>query len=151
MLIDAAASTGSVELRSSNTAVLGLNVNAGGPVRLLADAVIVNGGTFRSTAPGDALVVAGSTTPNASAFSNTSSQTQFVTPNGRWLIYGQSPETLTAGGLPYDFRQYNARAGEPNAVTPSSGNGLLYAQAPVITASAAACRRLTTAAPRPIR
>ena len=51
---------------------------------------------------------------------------------GRWLVYSQNPANDTTGSLAANFKQYNATYG---VTTPaqSTGDGLLYTLAPVIT------------------
>ena len=139
VVIDAATG-GNVTLRGDSpasgnaTAVVDVNLSAGGAVQVRANDVTV-GGSFTSTATGDALVVAGATTANTTFFAN--SGATFSTPNGRWLVYGQDPGNVISSGLAHNFRQYNATFGVANALTPATGNGILYSLAPTITLSGA--------------
>ena len=135
-------SLGGVELRSNNFAGLDLGLIASGPVRVLADSVVMTGGMITSLAPGNAIVFSGASGPNAVSFVNDAGPASLLTPNGRWLIFGQAPAAIITGGLPYDFRQYDARFGEANALTPAAGNGVLYALAPVISVTGSAVSKV---------
>ncbi|WP_057024049.1 YDG domain-containing protein [Pseudomonas synxantha] len=92
-----------------------------------ADVVIGNAGSVTGKGSGDAVVLsaarnfinnAGSAALNAS------------NSNGRWLTYSTSPEADVRGGLPLDFKQYNAHYGD--TLAQSGGNGHIYTVAPKV-------------------
>jgi hypothetical protein len=54
-----------------------------------------------------------------------------VSDGGKWLVYSQNPINDTTGGLTPAFKQYDATYGV--TAPASSGDGLLYTLAPVVT------------------
>ncbi|WP_082368245.1 YDG domain-containing protein, partial [Piscinibacter sakaiensis] len=136
LLIDGSTG-GNAVLRGNGSAQLNVTAHIGGSLQVLSDDLRLDSGTsLRSDAAGDAIVIGGSSGPNGLSFVNGAGAGALSTPNGRWLIYGQNVASIDAGGLAYDFKQYDARLGEANALTPASGNGLMYAEAPVVTLTA---------------
>lgn len=59
-----------------------------------------------------------------------------ATPNGRWLVYADHPDSATLGGLTAAFKHYgctnNALCNDGFDVLATSGNGLLYHVIPVL-------------------
>ena len=130
--------SGAANFTANSPAAIGAAISVGGPIKLLADDVtILLGGSLRSAASGDAIIIAGKSGPNTIRFENMPAPPRWSTPNGRWLIYrAEHRHRCMPGGLPYDFKQYDARFGEAISLTPATGNGLLYAEAPTVTVSA---------------
>lgn len=127
----------------SNAGSIGLSgapfVASGGTVRLLAPEVSIAGSsTVSADAGGDALVVAGSASGNATSFLHSAASPAFNTPNGRWLVYATDPDGagFDPGALVHDFRQYDAVYGSGTAVQ-GSGNGLLFSVAPTLALNGA--------------
>ncbi|HTJ59237.1 MAG TPA: filamentous hemagglutinin N-terminal domain-containing protein [Devosiaceae bacterium] len=106
-------------------------VNASAAFNLWAagDLTIAATGGVTSSASGDAIVLA-----TDSSFINDAGAdaVQATNAGGRWLIYSNDPANDTTGGLTYAFKQYNATYGT-TPVAQTSGNGLLYTLAPVLT------------------
>ncbi|WP_418319282.1 YDG domain-containing protein [Piscinibacter sakaiensis] len=129
------ATGGAASFTANSPAVIDASVHIGGPFTLFADDVTIRPGTsVRSDATGDAIIIAGKSGPNTVRFVNENAGCcALIAPNGRWLIFGQNTTALMPGGLVHDFRQYNARFGTPNPLTPATGNGLMYFEAPVVT------------------
>jgi filamentous hemagglutinin family protein len=75
-----------------------------------------SGTSIVGTASGDAIVVSG-------GLDNQAGSNALITPNGRYLIYSNSPLSNNLNGLAYDFRQYGV--GDPLVIS-SFGNGILY-------------------------
>ena len=92
------------------------------------DVVIGSTGSVTGKGTGDAVVLSA-----ARNFVNNAGNAALVTPNSnsRWLTYSTSPDADVRGGLPLDFKQYNARYGDP--VAQSTGNGQIYSVAPKVT------------------
>jgi hypothetical protein len=73
-----------------------------------------------------------------SGFVNASgSATPLVTTNGRWLIYTDTSGNNTLAGMAAGFKRYNCTYGSgcltAGTTLPTTGNGLLYSVAPVLT------------------
>ncbi|MBY0428433.1 MAG: hypothetical protein K2Q32_04350 [Alphaproteobacteria bacterium] len=86
-------------------------------------------GMNSSTASGDAIILT-----TTGSFTNSSGAQS--TPSGRWLVYSNSPLNDTTTGLNSNFHRFNCAYGGACAAFPSSGNGLLYSAAPMLTATA---------------
>lgn len=76
---------------------------------------------------GDAIVLSGAT------FTNNSGASALDPGSGRFLIWSTNPNLDNRGGLPFDFKQYNATYGVTTVL--GSGNGFLYTIAPTVTIS----------------
>lgn len=98
-------------------------INAAGSLTIASTGTVTSSG-------GDATLVAGTT------FANARGSDALSAASGRWLVYSDDPADDTRGGLIYDFKQYAATFGV-TAVAQTTGNGVLYAVAPVagLTAS----------------
>ena len=85
-----------VVLRGEGSASILGNVSAGGTLRVLADDVLISGvSTLRSDATGDALVVAGSSSPNTTRFDNQAGGAAFDTPDAQARIAGFAAASRT--------------------------------------------------------
>ena len=135
--------------------VLDLGLHAGGTLRMEGkSSVDVSGGVtlagrtvhlqkdaaVRSGRSGDAIVVRGASERDGASFVNEAGPGALATnARGRWLVYASEPERVALGGLPYSFKQYDARFDERRVnrdgsiATPHGGHGLLFAAAPVAT------------------
>lgn len=114
-----------------------LDLSAPGPVQLFTDRLRANpAAALQSTAAGDAIVVAGfDRASNVAQLPDNFGGLGLVAPNGRWLVYaaddGFVADAPLLGLAFYRYATvYPAGAG-------GSGNGLLYAQAPLLTLQAA--------------
>ncbi len=137
LVVDAINGGGNARFTANSPLAISGVMNFDGTALFQGDQVTILGGTMiRSNAAGDAIVIAGKSGPNTLTFANNAGAGALTTPNGRWLIYGQNTMNLMPGGLAYAFKQYNARYGEANPATPTTGNGLLYAEAPVVSVTA---------------
>ena len=135
--------------------VLDLGLHAGGTLRMEGkSSVDVSGGVtlagrtvhlqkdaaVRSGRSGDAIVVRGASERDGASFVNEAGPGALATnARSRWLVYASEPERVALGGLPYSFKQYDARFDERRVnrdgsiATPHGGHGLLFAAAPVAT------------------
>ncbi len=128
-----AGNTGSVRLQNDGSLTVGTvgasdGLTAAGAVRLIAagaDADITLDRAVTSGAAGDSVVLA-----SGRNFVNNAGAGG-INAAGRWLVYSSDPQSDARGGLAYGFKQYDARYGDPVL---GSGNGFLYAVAPVLTA-----------------
>jgi len=102
-------------------------ISATGGITIVSGGTLTLSGMLSASNPLNALVLSGQ------GFVNNAGAAALSAPNGRWLVYSANPATdaPNLGGLAYDFKQYNA----PYAVTAAqtTGNGLLYSAAPVLT------------------
>lgn len=66
-----------------------------------------------------------------------SAEASLSAPNGRWLVYSDSPVTNTLGGLTAHFKHYgctyNMLCNDAFNVLTTAGNGLLYRITPILT------------------
>jgi trimeric autotransporter adhesin len=113
----------SVDLAGELTATTGaISVSAfSGDLSLRSGAKLAAGGA------GGIELVSGGTFVNQ-AGANVLSAT-----GGRWLVWSQNPLNDVLGGLVYGFKQYNA-VHDVTAVAQATGNGVLFAYAPTLTA-----------------
>ena len=143
-----ASTTGAIGLNrlqgASRLALTDTVVDSGGAVRLGAQSVTLGGsGSVRSTAVGDAIVVADAagpvtafrnriassapgTTPGSGAGSGIGASA-LQAPNGRWIVYAASPTDprFDPGALPYDFKRYSAAA---QGWAADVGNGFVFSE-----------------------
>ena len=132
--------TGNVTLNSDALTVgtagptTGLNVGANNVTlrTRTGDLTLASGASIVSTAASGTSI----TLVSADQFINNAGASALDPGSGRFLVWSQTPVNDTRGGIPYDFKQYNATFG---VTTPaqSSGNGFLYTLAPTITTSLA--------------
>lgn len=115
--------TGSVDLAGELRATLGdiLVKASSGELVLRSGASITAGGA------GGIELVSGGT------FKNQAGANVLSATGGRWLVWSQNPLDDVLGGLVYGFKQYNA-VHDVSTVAQASGNGVLFAYAPVLTA-----------------
>ena len=122
------AGSGGVSFNASRYLTLtDTTVSSGGPVRLRGDSVaLLDSTSITSGATGDAIVIAGGSSPYMFEFFNTAGSGALFTPNGRWIVFADTflSEGYFDGGLPYDFKRYDASFGDWRSDT---GNGLVFA------------------------
>ena len=106
-------------------------VNAGGTIKLRAATGLSVGASLNASAGGDSIILASTT-----GLFNWTGPSVTMGAGGRWLLYLDNPTASHTYGLTFtmvtssDFRQYGA----PYGTTPlGSGNGTLFAVAPVLT------------------
>lgn len=122
LLLDAQG--GTVQINNAKLRGLGLTIQGEG-VRLSGGTQISADGSV------DPLVVVAGAGP----FINEAGSAVFnVNGGGRWLVYTDNPTGSSYGGLPFSFKQYGKSFADGLPIQ-GSGNGLLYAVTPVISAS----------------
>ena len=123
---------------------LGLSVEAGGDftidgelkaegsirVRSGGSLTLADGGRVESGAPGDAIVLVAE-----GVFVNENDEEDALSaPNGRWLIFSETPEGGDRGGLAHRFRYYGVDFEDDWwNLLPAEGNGFVYRVAPQVT------------------
>lgn len=112
---------GKVNLTSST-------VSAGGKIGVFGDDIALGGSAvITSTAPGEAIVVAGSASTHLQTFNNSAGSGALLAANGRWIVYGADVtdgSSFQPGALPYNFKRYGAAF---NDWAFDTGNGFAYA------------------------
>ncbi|MDQ1231864.1 filamentous hemagglutinin family protein [Sphingomonas sp. SORGH_AS 879] len=108
--------------------VSGDNSMATGVLRSLANLTLASGAKVAASGVDS---VAPLQLVTGTRFINNSTSDALSTPQGRWLVWSQDPSNDTTGSLPYSFIQYSA--GYTLSRPAGSGNGLLYAMAPLVT------------------
>ena len=113
-------------------------ISAAGPIQVAATSVTLGfapGAPLHSGAAGDAIVVSGPGNTATSAFSNGAGAGALDTPNGRWIIYADSPtsQSWLPGSLPYSYKRYGAGFG---AWAGDAGNGFIFSTPQVANFSA---------------
>lgn len=136
-----ASAQGAIDLYSSTPVTLGTissidpSPTPQGSVLVSAPAIALNNSSVISAnGSGDAVTLNVVTGAGVTNFTNTNSgpSSPITTPNGRWLIFSQTPENDTVGNLDYTFRQYNRSYGSRTPIA-GSGSGFLYSVAPSLT------------------
>ncbi len=136
---------GPVTLASAAPSSGGAHIGNGGPASQAiatgklslvsaGDILMGSGATMSAGGASDALVIAA-----AGSFTNQAGSAALgVSPQGRWLVFLNSPVDLISGGLgglPFYNRPFNFSAKSYAPVT-SAGNRFVYAVAPVLTVTA---------------
>gem|GEM_PF-1261170 len=108
-------------LYSANSAIIQATGN------LIIDNSIPN---VQANGTGDSLILT-----DGGSFFNSSNlgAATLSTPNGAWLVWSQNPANDNRGGIAYNFKQYNAVFGL--TAPAETDDGVLYTQAPILTAS----------------
>jgi trimeric autotransporter adhesin len=139
------AATGTVNLGNENLVTALGNFSANGftfnnSVGLTITGA-VQGGSGVLVKSGDSLTLSSSarltgdnvTLVDEGNFTNNAGAGALAANGGTWQIWSQNFTSDALGGLPYDFKQYNANFGSSASL--GTGNGIFYAQAPVVTIS----------------
>jgi filamentous hemagglutinin family protein len=118
---------GDITLRAITAgSILAQNLNSTGDLALA-------GGMLVASAAGNAITLA-----SARNFINNAGAGGLSTPAGRWLAYSTNPASDTIGGLSNDFRRFSCVYGGSCPSFPGTGNGFLYSDTPILTATPSA-------------
>ena len=90
-----------------------------------------SGNSVQAGGNGNSLVI----NSTGGSFINNAGASALQAPNGRWLVYSDTPANTTEGGLSYS-KQYNRTFANNAPASIASGNHILYSFAPSLSVSA---------------